>query len=71
MKAVKKSNRFEDIPAYDKEYWRSKTPEERLEAARKLILYAKAIYKANPNNKPLDNGNRIFRSNSPIERRRS
>ncbi len=70
MKVVKKSNRFEDIPDYDKEYWWSKTPEERLDAGLKLILYAKAIYRANPTNKPLENGNRIFRSDSPNERRR-
>ncbi|WP_165940029.1 hypothetical protein [Dyadobacter psychrotolerans] len=50
MGTIKKSQRFDDIPAYDKEYWRSKTPQERLYAALKLILHAKELYKSNPAN---------------------
>ncbi|MDF7818361.1 hypothetical protein P1X15_12170 [Runella sp. MFBS21] len=66
--AIIKSQNPDDIPKYDKELWHSKTPQQRLEAALKLILYAKAIYKANPANPPLDNGSRILKSRTPIER---
>jgi hypothetical protein len=70
MEIVKKSSVFEDISNSDKVYWRSKTPEERMNAALKLIQFAKKIYNANPNNKPLTNGNGILKSDSPIERRK-
>lgn len=67
---IYKSQNPDDIPKYDKAYWHSKTPQERLEAALKLILHAKAIYRANPKNPPLDHGNRILKSPTPIERRK-
>ena len=70
MSVIRKSQNFNDIPSYDKEYWWAKTPQERLDAALKLIQFAKEIYKANPANKPLDNGTRICNSNTPIERRK-
>lgn len=44
--------------------------QECLTTALKLIQFAKEIYKANPENKPLDNGTRTFKSNTPIERRK-
>ena len=65
-----KSQNPADIPKYDKEYWHAKTPQERLDAALELILFTKKIYKANPNNPPLDNGGRILKSRTPIERRK-
>ncbi len=37
MSIVRKSSNPDDIPAYDKEYWWAKTPQERLAAAFKLI----------------------------------
>lgn len=69
MNRIIKSSSFDDIPSYDKGYWWSKTPEERLDAALKLILHAKEIYKSNPKNPPLDNGTRIYKSDSPVKRR--
>jgi hypothetical protein len=68
MKIIKSQNP-DNIPTYDKEYWHAKTPQERLEAALTLIQFTKTIYKANPNNLPLDNGRRILKSRTPIERR--
>jgi len=68
MEIIRKSSVFEDTTGYDKAYWRSKTPEERMNAALKLIQFAKKIYNANPKNKPLTNGIRILKSDSPIER---
>lgn len=67
--SIIKSQNAGDIPKYDREYWHPKTPEERLAAARKLILRTKAIYKANPKNPPLNYGGRILKSRTPIERR--
>ena len=68
--SIIKSQNPNDIPAYNKEYWHAKTPEERLDAALRLILFTKEIYKANPNNPALDNGRRILKSRTPIERRK-
>lgn len=65
---ILKSSSFNDIRLYDKEYWWAKTPQERLDAALKLIKYAKAIYKANPNNPPLAQEGVIIKSRTPIER---
>ena len=70
MSLIRKSRSFNDIPTYDKEYWWAKSPQERLDAALKLIQYAKELYKSNPANTPLDNGTRIFKSDSPVERRK-
>lgn len=70
MQEIRKSSKFEDITSFDKKYWLSKTPEERLDAALKLILTAKEIYKANPLNPALNNGTRIFKSDTPIKRRK-
>jgi hypothetical protein len=67
---IRKSTIFGETQVYEKAYWRSKTPEERLDAALRLILRAKAIYNSNPNNPPLDHGARILKSDSPIERRK-
>lgn len=67
---IYKSQNPDDIPKYDKAYWHSKTPKERLEAALKLILHAKAIYRANPKNPPLDYGTGILKSRTPIKRRK-
>ncbi|QIP15800.1 hypothetical protein G8759_25800 [Spirosoma aureum] len=66
MPPIRKSSNPDDIQAYGKEYWWSKTPEERLVAALKLICRAKAIYYANPNNPPLSNGGQVLKSNKPI-----
>ena len=52
MNRVIKSSSFKDIPSYDKEYWWAKSPQERLDAALKLILHAREIYNANPHNPP-------------------
>jgi hypothetical protein len=70
MKNIHKASKFEDVVSYDKAFWWGKSPEERLEVALKLIQSAKEIYKANPKNKPLTDGTRIFKSDSPIERRK-
>ncbi|GAA4396242.1 hypothetical protein GCM10023187_04120 [Nibrella viscosa] len=70
MSYIRKSATPSDIHQYDKEYWWSKTPQERLDAALELILYAKALYRANPNNPPLTDGNRILKLRSPAERGR-
>lgn len=69
MNRVIKSSSFEDIPSYDKEYWWAKSPQERLDAALKLILHAREIYNANPLNSSLVNGTRIYKSDSPVKRR--
>ena len=66
--SIIKSQNPNDIPAYNKEYWHAKTPVERLDAALKLILFTKKIYRANPNNLSLDNGRRILKSRTPVER---
>ncbi|WP_031528167.1 hypothetical protein [Dyadobacter crusticola] len=68
MDKIIKTSKIEDLPGYDKEYWWSKTPEERLEAALKLMRSAKEIYYANPKNKPLGYGTRILKSDQPIKR---
>lgn len=68
MNRIIKSSSFEEIPTYDKAYWRAKSPQERLDAALKLILHAREIYKANLQNKSLDNGTRVYKSDSPIKR---
>ena len=60
MSRIQKSSSFTEISSYDKAYWWAKTPTERLEAARNLIRYAKALYKANPANKPLSDGGHLF-----------
>lgn len=70
MSRIHKSSNFEDIPAYDKEYWWAKTPQERLAAALKLIRRAKAIYYANPKNPPLGNGGQVIKSSTPIDQRK-
>ncbi|WP_338869427.1 hypothetical protein WBJ53_20095 [Spirosoma sp. SC4-14] len=70
MSTIHKSQNFNDIPAYDKEYWWSKTPQERLAAALKLIRRAKAIYYANPANASLGNGGQVLKSNRPIKHRK-
>ncbi len=70
MSKIYKSTSFADIPAYDKEYWWSKTPEERLDAALKLVTFARIIYRSNPANLGLDNGTRIFKSDQPVQRRK-
>ncbi|WP_288425940.1 hypothetical protein [uncultured Spirosoma sp.] len=48
MNRIYKASNPDDIPKYDKEYWWSKTPQERLDTSLKLIRRAKAIYYANP-----------------------
>lgn len=65
---IVKSTIFGQAQAQEKAYWRSKTPEERLDAALHLILNAKAIYNANPLNPPLNYGRGILKSDTPIER---
>ncbi|WP_353717354.1 hypothetical protein [Dyadobacter sp. 676] len=55
-----KSAIFGEANAREKAYWRSKTPQERLDAALQLILRARAIYNANPLNPPLNHGKGIF-----------
>lgn len=67
MSTIPKFSNFEDIPAYDKEYWWAKTPQERLAAALKLIRRAKAIYYSNPKNPPLGNGGQVLKSATPIK----
>ncbi len=70
MDIIHKSSNPADIPDYDKEYWWSKTPQERLAAALKLIRRTKVIYYANPKNTPLGNGGQVFKSDKPIDHRR-
>lgn len=68
MDKIYKSSNPDDIPKYDKAYWWSKTPQERLDAALTLIRRAKAIYYANPANPPLGNEGQALKSNKPIKR---
>lgn len=68
MSTIRKATSPDEIPGYDKAYWHAKTPQERLDAALKLILHAKAIYRANPANPPLVDGNRVFKFRSADER---
>ncbi len=68
MDRIYKASNPDDIPKYDKEYWWSKTPQERLDAALKLIRRAKAIYYANPANPPLGDGRQVLKSDKPIQR---
>ncbi|GAB3996428.1 hypothetical protein GCM10028807_38940 [Spirosoma daeguense] len=68
MSSVRKSNNPAENATYDREYWWSKTPEERLVAALKLIRRAKSIYYANPNNPPLGDGRQVLKSDKPIQR---
>ncbi|MCX6216666.1 hypothetical protein [Spirosoma sp.] len=70
MSIIRKSSNINDIPAYDKEYWWAKTPQERLTAALRLIRRAKAIYYSNPANPPLGNGGQVLKSDKPIQRRK-
>ena len=70
MGTIRKATSPDGIPGYDKAYWHAKTPLERLDAALKLIRQAKDIYRANPANPPLVNGNRIFKFRSADERRK-
>ncbi len=67
MDRVVKTSSPAEVPGYEKAYWHAKTPLERLDAALELILFAKAIYHANP---PFDDGKGILKSDSPIDRRR-
>lgn len=69
MNSIRKSSNPDELPAYDKEYWWAKTPQERLAAALKLIRRAKVIYYANPVNPPLGNGGQVLKSDKPIQRR--
>ena len=70
MGTIRKATSPNEIPSYDKAHWHAKTPQERLDAALKLILHAKDIYRANPANPPLADGNRIFKFRSADERRK-
>jgi hypothetical protein len=58
MSKVVKTSLPAEVPGYDKAYWHAKTPLQRLDAALGLILYAKAVYGANPANPPFAYGNR-------------
>lgn len=68
MDTIRKATSPGEIPGYDKAYWHAKTPQERLDAALKLILRAKAIYNANPANPPLVDGNYVLKLRTPAER---
>ena len=68
MDTIQKATSSADIPGYNKAYWHAKTPQERLEAALRLILQAKAIYNANPANPPLVDGNFVLKLRTPAER---
>ena len=70
MRTIRKATSPDEIPGYDKAYWYAKTPQERLDAALKLILHAKVIYRANPANPPVADGNRILKFRSADERRK-
>ncbi len=70
MSTIRKSSNPDEIHVYDKEYWWTKTPQERLAAALKLIRRAKAIYYANPKNPPLSNGGHVLKSSTPIDQRK-
>jgi hypothetical protein len=72
MTKILKTKVFQEVNNFDKAYWHSRTPQERLDAALELIQNAKAIYNANPLNPPLDkNGGQIIKSTKPIERHKS
>ena len=70
MDTIRKTSSTNQIPGYDKAYWHAKTPQERLDAALKLILQAKAIYRANPANPPLERGDYVLKLRTPPERRK-
>lgn len=68
MDRIYKSSNPDDISKYDKEYWWSKTPQERLDAALMLIRWAKTVYYANPANPPLGDGRQVVKSDKPSQR---
>jgi hypothetical protein len=71
MAKILKTKVFQEVNNFDKVYWHSRTPQERLDAALELIQNAKAIYNANPLNPPLDkNGGQILKLRTPAERGR-
>jgi hypothetical protein len=47
------------FPTNDLEFWLQKTPEQRLQAAKKLIERAEEFYYSNPQNKPFYHEGRI------------
>jgi hypothetical protein len=67
---IYKTQNAAEISKFQKAYWHSKTPQERLAAALKLNHEAKALYLLNPNNPPLNHEPRILKSRTPIERRK-
>lgn len=56
---IKKYKSWHDAPPNDLEFWLEKTPEQRLQAAKKLIERAEKFYYSNPKNKPLYHEGRI------------
>jgi hypothetical protein len=65
---IHKYKTWKEVPANDLEFWLQKTPAERLQAAKSLIIRAKKLYQSNPLNKPLYNGRRISKFHSIAER---
>jgi hypothetical protein len=65
---IHKYKSWQEVPANDLEFWLQKTPAERLQAAKSLIIRAERLYHANPLNKPLYNERRISKFHSVAER---
>jgi hypothetical protein len=66
---IHKYKSWEDVPETNLEFWLTKTPNERLEAAKALNKLAREIYLSNPLNPPLENGRRISKFRSITERK--
>jgi hypothetical protein len=66
--SIKKYHSWEEVPSNNLDFWLTKTPAERLQAAKVLIARAEKIYYSNPKNKPLYHEGRISKFHSIAER---
>ena len=67
---IRKYKSWEEVPKNDLAYWLTKTPAERLEAAKRLTIWAKKLYLANPKNPRPKNGRHVSKFHSLAERGR-
>ncbi len=67
---IRKFKSWDEVPKNDLEFWLTKTPAERLEAARRLTIWAKELYLANPKNPRPRDGRHVSKFHSPAERAR-
>ncbi len=66
---IRKYKSWDEVPKNNLDYWLTKTPQERLEAARQLIEFARKLYSANPQNpRSQADGRRVLKFRSATER---